>query len=175
VQIEFKFIPRRPEPGAETDRIVGMSPVIGGRVNSGERLRTALRGKAGSRYDLRGQPFAVAVGTHDSFCTLDEIERALYGSVAVSLPSRTWSRANDGFFGCSKNAPQGRNRRVSCVFVVQHWQPWSPEEAIILRLDNPFAERPFPDELLVAGFRLTEVERDDQAFQFDWLPHRPGR
>ncbi|MFE9694694.1 hypothetical protein [Micromonospora sp. NPDC005806] len=139
ITINFEFFPRRAEPGAEGDRIVGMGPPIGGWVNSGERLRVALNGKAGSRYDLRAKPFAPVVAVHDSFCSLDQVMDALYGSEQLVIATHELTRAGNGFFGRS-SANLGKNRRVSCVFVIQGWLPCAPEDATIYRLDNPFAD-----------------------------------
>jgi hypothetical protein len=173
VHLEFEFHPRKVvKPG---DRIVGGGPAIGGWINSAERLRVALAGKAGRRYDIRERPFALCVSARDSFCSLDQIEDALYGDEQVAVPLLVTTRAGNGFFGRTPGYPLGKNRRISCVFVVENWSPWSPQDAVVLRLDNPFAERAFPDDLLAANFCFTEVNPDNNGITFDWLPGRPSR
>ncbi|MGW1344693.1 hypothetical protein ACWCOV_26875 [Kribbella sp. NPDC002412] len=174
VWLRFEFLPRRPSPDATSDRIVGTGAIIGGLVNSRERLRGALRDKSGQRYSLRDKPFAPLVVIRDSFCDIDDVVSALYGSEQIHVESMRTIRANDGLFGRSSAAPTGKNRRVSCVFIVQNWQPWQHEEATILRLDNPFAIEPFPDDVLEVNYRFTEVHRTEQQFQLDWTPERPS-
>jgi hypothetical protein len=172
VHLDFEFIRKTvpPQPG---DRIVGLGPVIAGFVNSGGRLRVALGGKGGKRYDLRDRPFALSVSVHDPFCSLDQIEDALYGSEQVAVASLAESRGDNGFFGLSPSCPDGKNRRISCIFVVYNWYPWLPNDTVILRLDNPFAERPFPADLLPANYCCTASRCHGRGLSFAWLPRRP--
>ena len=177
VQLDFTFIRCQPNPVGTRDRIVGPGPVIGGLVKSSERLLVALDGKAGGRYELRDAPFALCVCVHDPFCSLDQLETALYGHVQYEYEvsgsgAVKRSRAQDGFFGRTPGNPGGKNRRVSCVYAVYNWQPWSPEKASILRLDNPFADHQFPDFFPVNA-RVTRVDSDDRRLAFDWVPERP--
>jgi hypothetical protein len=173
VRLDFEFVPRSATLGVTGDRIVGRGPVIGGRVNSRERLQTALHDKGGGRYDLKGRPFALFVAVHDSFCDLDDVEAALYGRQGISTLSFTAYRSDDGFFGQSDAAPAGKNKRVSCLFTLMNWQPWDPEAAPLFRLDNPFADVAFPDDVIVENFRYAEISRDDTHFQLGWAPHPP--
>jgi hypothetical protein len=93
VRLSFTFAACTPDPAGPRGRIVGPGPVIGGFVKSGDRLRVALQKKAGNRYDLRDSPFAIFVGIHDPFCSLDQIEAALYGTVQHEVATMTRSRA----------------------------------------------------------------------------------
>jgi hypothetical protein len=179
IQLDFTFIRCKPSPVGARDRIVGPGPVIGGFVKSGERLRVALDGKAGGRYELRNSPFALCVCVHDPFCSLDQLETSLYGRVQYEYEvggsgEVNRSRAKDGFFGRTPGNLGGKNRRVSCVFAVNNWQPWSPEKASVLRLDNPFADHQFPDDLLATNSRVAHVESDGSRSTFDWVPGRPS-
>jgi hypothetical protein len=148
-----------------------MGAMIGGFVNSASRLRSALNAKAGKRYNLRNAPFAVFVIAHDTFLDLDDVAAALYGSELVSLPSGNISRGGDGFFGRSSTSPaEGKNTRVSCVFFTKGWKPWAPEEASVIRFDNPFAARTFPRGIPSVDSRFGEVERNERGFRMGWIP-----
>jgi hypothetical protein len=97
----------------------------------------------------------------------------MYGIQRISEPSRNWPKGRDGFFGGTTTQPPGTNRRVSCVFVVMGWDPWRPNDAAILRLDNPFAKWPFPDDLLPADFHVKVAKTDNVGFRLHWVPRRP--
>jgi hypothetical protein len=174
VRLDFEFIPRNADAGITGDRIVGAGPIIGGRVNSRERLQAALSRKAGGRYDLRDQPFALFVTVHDTFCDLDDVEAALYGSQYRSILPLTTSRGYDGLFGIDGVSPDGRNRRVSCIFVLMDWLPWKPEESTVYRFDNPFAHLAFPDDVVPEDFRFGEVRRDNTHIELKWRPRTPA-
>jgi hypothetical protein len=179
IQLDFSFIRSERHPAGTRDRIVCSGPVIGGLVRSSERLLVALTKKAGNRYNVRNAPFALCVGVHDPFCGLDDLETAIYGHVQYAYQvggtgDVSRSRANDGFFGRLPSAPKGKNRRISCVFAVCNWYPWISEESVILRFDNPFADRPFPGSLIPAAAQVTRVQKDRPGITFDWLPVRPS-
>ena len=72
---------------------------------------------------FRGRPFAVLIGIHDAFCSLDQIVDALLGGEQVAVATGRVSRRGDGFYGRSQQFPNGKNRRVSCVFALQDWMP----------------------------------------------------
>ena len=174
VRLSFTFAATKPDTAGPRGRIVGPGPVIGGFVKSGERLQVALQKKAGSRYDLRGSPFAILAAIHDPFCSLDQIEAALYGPVQYEVETVRRSRAQNGFFGRRPGDADGRNTRISSVFVMSNWHPWAPEKARLVRLDNPFAAQRFPAELLAVDAQVTQVDRGDGRVVFDWLPARPA-
>jgi hypothetical protein len=136
-------------------------------------MRVALQKKAGSRYELRASPFAICVSIHDPFCSLDQIEDALYGNVQYEVSTMAQSRAQNGFFGRRPGGSEGKNTRISCVFVMSSWHPWEPEKARLIRLDNPFAVQPFPKEILVADAQVARVDRGNGRISFEWLPARP--
>lgn len=106
VRLNFSFYPCKPDPTGKGGRIVGPGPIIGGWIKSGERLRVALTGKAGRRYELREKPFAVCVGIHDPFCSVDQIEAALYGNVQYEVATMNHSRADKAFFGRKLKLPK---------------------------------------------------------------------
>lgn len=174
VRLSFTFAACKPDPTGPRGRIVGPGPIIGGLVKSGDRLRTALQKKAGNRYDLKESPFAICVGVHDPFCSLDQIEAALYGNVQYEVATVSRSRGQNGFFGRRPGDHEGRNTRISCVFVMSNWHPWEPEKVKLIRLDNPFAVRSFPDELLAVDAQVARVDHGAARFSFEWQPARPA-
>lgn len=172
VRLDFTFAPRTPVPAFENERIVGMGPTTGGFVNSAQRLKTALTGKAASRYDLRDQPYAPLVVVRDPFCDIDDIENALYGSDLVVASTLERKRADDGFFGTGPGG-RGKNTRISCIFVIHSWNPWEPENVRVLKLENPFAEKHFPDGVLPVTHRFTKTSNEERTRTYGWVPERP--
>lgn len=78
VRIRMNFLPMVAGARAKSDpdsRIVGTGPVIGGMVNSAERLRDRIVAKAGGRYDIADVPFVVAVGVHDTSARMTRFSR----------------------------------------------------------------------------------------------------
>lgn len=176
VRVRFEFLPRQAETEPDAnDRIVGMGPMTGGWVNSGGRLKTALTAKAGGRYDLCDAPYIVGVLPHDPFCSIDQIEGALYGSERVTIPAGEVTRGSDGLFGVDRQRRSGRNTRVSAIWVVEGFMAWKPDEVRLLRFDNPYAARPAVDDLIPANFAFGVVERDAAVMRLDWKPAHPNR
>jgi hypothetical protein len=176
VRVRFEFLPRKAEtePDAD-DRIVGMGPMTGGWVNSGGRLKSALTAKAGGRYDIGDAPYIVGVLSHDPFCSIDQVEGALYGSERVTIPAGDVTRSSDGLFGVDRQRRSGRNTRVSAIWVVEGFMAWNPGEVRLLRFDNPYAARPVVDDLVPANFTFGVVERDAAVMRLGWKPAHPNR
>jgi 8-oxo-dGTP pyrophosphatase MutT (NUDIX family) len=97
-----------------------------------------------------------------------------YDAVQYEVATMSRSRAQNAFFGRRPGEPEGRNTRISCVFVLSNWHPWEPEKARLIRLDNPFAARRFPEELLAVDAQVARVDHGDGRFSFEWLPARPA-
>jgi hypothetical protein len=166
VDLEFSFVPVAPDAQSRSNpdaRIVAGGPIIGGMVNSAERLRKVIGAKAGGRYDIGDAPFCVAVGIHDTLCGVDEIEAALYGGEVVELDlhsSRTeFTRGNDGLFGRDRERPDGRHRRLSAAVTITNLNPWNQPGIATVTAHNPFPLHAWPDDLLPSreyiGWRVT--------------------
>ncbi|TDE38811.1 hypothetical protein E1295_33185 [Nonomuraea mesophila] len=184
VELRFQFFPRKTDAPERPDgRIVGTGPMIGGFVDSKVRLRDRLRKKGGSRYDLQGAPFAIFIGLQDPFCTLDQIIDALYGTEQIVVPigprpisdeSITFRRASDGFFGLSKERPEGKNRRVSAIFAGRF--AWHRPESLrsnAIRFDNPFASTPFPSDIISVEHTFSKVDHGSNSSSMEWMPNTP--
>lgn len=172
VKLRFRFVPRVSDvPPKPTDHIVGMGPMIGGFVDSYLRLRSALEKKVQKRYDTRDKPMAIFVGERDTMSSLDQFEDALLGNEQVVIAIGQVERAKNGFFGLTKERPEGKRREISCLITTRGWVPWAPTAATLVRFDNPFAASEFPDDLLPAQYRLAKVEID-HGVAMAWLP--PG-
>jgi len=174
VELAFTFFPRhRTTELMASGPIVMFGPAVAHLVKPAERLRVALSRKSGSRYDTRGRPFAVIASVRDTGCNTEDIVNALYRDEVVvfdsnDLSSSRPSRKRNGFFGITSDAPNGRNRRTSCVFaLLRGWAPGSDTVPAVIRLDNPFAELEFPDELLVADHRFV-ARRSDTQVRMEW-------
>jgi hypothetical protein len=181
-ELRCTFLPVRPNiVRGPHDRVVGMGDIMGGFVNSSLRLRESLESKDGSRYELRDRPFALFVGVHDPFCTLDQIEDAVFGGQQVVIGTgevrRTEvSRADDGFFGPTTGSGErvGKQRRVSTIFTPgRRWGPGIGDPPTMLRVDNPFAASQFPDDVFWADFRWGVTRRELGRLWADWQPYRP--
>jgi hypothetical protein len=153
VKLEVEFIPRSvPDPASK--QIVGFGPAIARMVQPARRLRRNLSHKIGSRYDHRERPYAVLVSARDYACAVEDVFDALHGDRALSFqPGQPGSaqpiRMNNGTFGLSPSSPEGRNRRLGCVFALMRgWAPGNTVAPTIVRFDNPFAQQAFPEDAL---------------------------
>jgi hypothetical protein len=176
VELAFEFLPRRKAtPPTATEPIVMLGPSIGWFGQASRRVRRNLSHKAGSRYDHRGRPFAVLLSARDYSCDTEDILNALYGDEAISFrpddpDSARPIRKNNGTFGRSAKLPEGRNRRLSCVFALMRgWAPGSAAVPTVVRFDNPFAERAFPSDVLPPTARFV-ARRDDSGVHMVWEP-----
>lgn len=181
VELAFDFLPRRKvSPPTASEPIVVLGPPIAWRGQAVRRLRRNLSHKAGSRYDHRGRPFAILLSPRDYGCDTEDVVDALYGDDAISFhsgdpDSAQRIRKNNGTFGRSASIPEGRNRRLSCVFVLMRgWTPGSTEAPTVFRFDNPFAEKAFPGDVLAPTFRFT-ARRDDYGIHMEWEPSLSSR
>jgi hypothetical protein len=181
VELAFEFLPRHKlgSPRA-SEPIVALGPPILWWGQAARRLRNALSRKAGSRYDHRNRPFAVLVSVRDHSCDTYDIVNALYGDDAIIFragdPDSARSiRKDNGTFGRSTSAPSGKNRRLSCVFALMRgWAPGSAKPPTVIRFDNPFAEQPFPYDVLAPTFRFV-ARRNDSGINMEWEPSFPNQ
>jgi hypothetical protein len=180
VELAFEFLPRRKlAPPSESSSIVAIGPAITWWGQAPRRLRRNLSHKVGSRYDLRGQPYAVLVSARDYSCDTEDIVNALYGDEAITFPahdpdSARSIRKNNGTFGRSVSTPEGRNRRLSCVFALMRgWMPGSTQAPTVTRFDNPFAKQAFPDDVLIPSRRFVSVI-DELGIHMEWEPSSPS-
>lgn len=96
-------------------RIVANGALIGGMVNSAQRLKKKLKAKAGGKYDIATAPFLIIAGLHDAFCSEDQVLSALYGGDRLTLSSGEMGRRNDGLFGPASQKNEGRPKaRFRC-------------------------------------------------------------
>lgn len=164
--IDFWFSPLKRDASlraAPEGRIVATGPSIGGAVDAGLRLRSRLKAKAGARYELSEKPFLVVAGIHDSFCSDDQVEEALYGSQAVTLsvgPHRpvgfaTMIRQADGLFGAGDG-----NTRVSAVATIDFVRTAELATAHTIIWEHPKPQGPWPEGLLAGQHR----SMDDLGF-----------
>jgi hypothetical protein len=179
-ELRFGFIPRgKVTPASASGPIVAFGPSIAWFSRGRHRLRNYLSEKAGSKYDLRGRPFAVLISVRDSSCDIEDVINALYGDDAISFPigdpdSAQRIRKRNGTFGCPASTPGGRNRRLSCVFALMRgWVPGSTEAPTMVRFDNPFAEQAFPDDALTPSLRFVPVS-DELGIHMECEPSSPS-
>jgi hypothetical protein len=169
--ITTRFIPmgeRREDPGL---RIVGMGPMIGGRVDTASRVRDRVNGKLPSRYDVPdGVPYLVVVGVRDFPGVRSSGVSACYGTPTVSVPSGEPGRAGDGVFGPTTDG-RGRNERLSAVGVLWDLKPWDEGEPRLELFHNPYARSPWPHGGISAAVHFGVLERTTNGVSLGWLDH----
>jgi hypothetical protein len=129
----------------DDDRIIVSGPLVGGLVDSGRRLKRSLSKKLAAAYDIpQGIPYIIAAGIHDPFCSVEQIQTALYGPDL--LATRRWDPLNDalgpsrqGLFGMKLATRHHQNTRISAVACL--WmKTWKPQDHQLLLFENPAAE-----------------------------------
>jgi len=101
-------------------------------------------------------------------CSDDQVLDALYGGEAVVVDTGHLVRRRNGFFGVDDVGRVGRNTRVSAVGVIAGFTAWSPDDADVAVLENPYAATPWRSDLLTAGRWYGPDEHDGQAIRFEW-------
>ncbi len=111
IYVRFEALPMKPNAASLTDPdacIVGMGPMIGGPVDSHERLKERLNGKRKKPYVLDPSvPYVLAVGNHDPFCSELQLLMAIYGrdwEALIGGRGPLWQHELkfSGFFGIGK-------------------------------------------------------------------------
>ncbi len=163
IHVRFEALPMRPNAASLTNpdaRIVRLGPVIGGLVDSQQRLKNRLEGKRKLGYVLDPAiPFVLVVGNRDSFCGDLQLLLALYGRDWEALVGRRpplWQRELRfrGFLGLGMGETP-YNSRFSAVAVINGWVPWTDPASIQwLIFDNPHARVPLPNGLLPITHRF---------------------
>jgi len=168
IYMEMAALPlRKPlEPDEEGSRIVGMGPATGGMVNSGIRLKKALRDKRAGNYEVGDSPYVVAALIRDPFCTTDQWMNALYGPdrlslrpddpIALSLPAEV-----QGMYGRDPRTKIARATGTSSVLIIEKHGPLAGG-LHVFRLDNPNARVPLPHDALPYSRRF--------AAPWSWSP-----
>jgi len=142
-------IPRRPEKrGTPLDRAVGMVGPYGGMVTPERGIREALRAKA-KQFPPLELPLIVAINCLDTHVDDDAIREALFGTEQIVV-----EQLSDGSQRTRHNrAPDGAwwrgepvNQRISVALIFQHLYPWTVGITEPVLWQNPWAERPFPEE-----------------------------
>jgi hypothetical protein len=176
VELGITFLPRRRKaPPATTEPIVMIGPTVAKFMKPNRRLRTALSKKSGSKYEHRDRPFAIVVSVRAYACDVEDVVNALYGDDAIAFDagnpgSARPHRMGNGFFGISRETPEGKNRRVGCVYALfRGWLPNSRRATSIYRFDNPFAQTIFPDDLIVPTRRL-RAQPNASGISMVWEP-----
>jgi hypothetical protein len=153
-------------------------PTVGGRsgdavwVHTHEDIKSAVKKKHSSRYDLGGIPYVVAVRCPDALTRPMDVERALFGLASGDrerdLDRHAISDLEDGIWAGVRGAT---NTSISGVLSVWDIYPWSVKSAAICLYENPWATRPLDaEELAVTDARLTprgiEYNRRDSLLRF---------
>ncbi|MFG1924395.1 hypothetical protein [Cryptosporangium sp. NPDC048952] len=159
--LEFSFIPKgqASQGSVEREGVIAIGPATVGWTKTVTRLRNRISQKVGSKYDHKGMPFALLVTMRDS-CDEEDLINAFYGDSGITINIHDLNdikpiRKRNGVFGLTEQSPKGRNRRLSCVFVLSPGiHPGSNNEPTRYQFNNPFAELEFPDDLLTVDHRF---------------------
>jgi hypothetical protein len=163
---------RRSHAGAGP--LVALGPAVAQFVQPARRAQRAISDKGGGRYDMREKAFAVIAVIRDHACDLESLITAVYGGAAGTLspinPEIVLPPAGmNGLFGRAADRPEGKNRRLSCVFaLVPGWTPGSGDSPAVYRLDNPFAEHSFPEDILPTDHEV-RVAADEDFLRVRWV------
>lgn len=159
-----------------------MGPMQAGGVNDTEQLKSTLKRKAG-RYGKPDTPFVIAVQCMSSFMDSLDIEEALFGSEAFSVPIDGGGKAHpfrqrNGFW-VSHGGPQ--NRRVSAVLAGVGLHPANVGKAAPSLWTNPWAHCPLEEPWPFSGFIvndqgqiLHQEKSPDMGKVFDLPAEWPG-
>jgi hypothetical protein len=177
IYVRFEALPMKPNAASLTDpdaRIVGMGPLIGGPVDSHERLKERLNGKRKKPYVLDPSvPYVLAVGNHDPFCNDWQLLMAMYGRdwealLAARAPLWQDELKFRGFFGIDKGEAR-YHTRFSAVAVINGSVLIHDRRAMQwLVFDNPHARVRLPDGLLPATHRFQALD----GSRWGWRPAR---
>lgn len=128
-------------------------PTLGGHSGGGSwvqthlDIRSAVRKKPASRYDLGGLPYVVAVRCQDAFTTPSDVERALYGirsgEVFQDLDRLAIADLEDGIWSGRRGAT---NTSLSGVMSVHDLYPWSLRSTMMYLFQNVWARVPVDGE-----------------------------
>lgn len=160
----FEALALQPEfQGEAIDRPLGMfMDETGGQIDDETPLRRALERKAPRRYGDLDHPYVIAVcefpfSSHGSGWHRRNV---LYGRSAVTFgPNGTEEvRHADGFWRGRGQRP--RNKRVAATILAAEIQPWYFDDNALTWWDNPFADVPVADALV-----LDVVERHQLVVQ----------
>jgi hypothetical protein len=131
---------------------IGMGPSWAGTVDERAPIERSLREKA-SRYGKPDKPYVVAALCLRDFVTDQAIQEALYGPRALRMPVMggvaQQARAEvvrdpRGLWQWGQNQ---RATRVSAVLSASHLNPWLIANANPILWKNPWAMRPFAEQL----------------------------
>jgi hypothetical protein len=173
VRISVRFLAMRADAASKTDpgaQIVGMGAMIGGFVNSGQRLKDRVEDKAGGRYNIAGTPYLIAVGVHDFLCSHEQAATGLYGNEAIVVSTLQPIWRSNGVFGADRERPQGRQRRLSGVLLVSNLHTWEAPAASLNLYENPYADSPVPEGLFRSARRFGPVKIAEGECGLAWRP-----
>ena len=177
IYVRFEALPMKPNAASLTDPdacIVGMGPMIGGPVDSHERLKERLNGKRKKPYVLDPSvPYVLAVGNHDPFCSELQLLMAIYGrdwEALIGGRGPLWQHELkfSGFFGIGKGETR-YNTRFSAVAVISGSVLFHHLSAMQwLVFGNPHARVRLPDGLLPTTHRFQALD----GSRWGWRPAR---
>jgi hypothetical protein len=147
---ELMAIPKKPEaPGRANSRTVGGHTSDFFWPTVYEDIKSAIKKKQPSRYDLGDLPYVIAVCCQAGHTRPRDIERALFGQgtdeEASDLESMMIADREEGAWA-GRNGP--RNTSISGVLTVCHLHPWSVHATELCLYHHPCAKRPLDSEEL---------------------------
>jgi hypothetical protein len=177
--LTFEALPNKPELRDQpVDRPLGIFfEDTSDTVRDEIPLMRALKRKSPSRYGDLSLPYVVAVSETLStiFDPTPHRTNVMFGSLKFmygdALGPR-WVRASDGIWRGPGGHP--RHRRLAAVLFASQLTPWTIEQAELEWWDNPFANRPVPDELRPDVARRRQLLPDQDSLRETQPARTPG-
>jgi hypothetical protein len=111
-------------------------------VDTHDDIRSAIKKKTPSKYDVSDLPYVVAVLCQDAFTRPSDIERALFGLPSPdgkhSLDQLGAAYIEDGIWVGRRGAT---NTSISAILSVCDLHPWSVKAVTLCLYNNPWAKR----------------------------------
>jgi hypothetical protein len=116
---------------------------IAGGNNKNERfinLKKSLLKKAKMKYDIKSNPFVLAVNTNDVFLKEEDYLKILFGKFEDDQ-SKLYSINEDSLFLSKHDSP--KNSHISAVVICNNLTPWNMDSCKISLWNNPNANVPY--------------------------------
>lgn len=130
--LEFRVYPKNENTTTNVLRIAGGNNKNEGFIN----LKNSLLKKVRIKYDIKSNPFILAVNTNEVFLKEDDYLKILFGKFEDDQ-SNLYSTSEDSLFLSKHDSP--KNSHISAVLICNNLTPWSMDSCEISLWHNPNA------------------------------------
>lgn len=135
-RIEFRTYPKNENITTNVFSVAGGNNKNQGFIN----LKKSLQKKARMKYDIKSNPFVLAVNTNDVFLEEDDYLKILFGKLEDGQ-SKLYSTSEDSLFLSKHDSP--KNSHISAVLICNNLTPWNIDGCKISLWHNPNATVPY--------------------------------